>query len=279
MESTFPSSAKTILFDLDNTLCDHRRSIRLTLTCLQKKQGLEHLRKFNIDDLVEEYETALEYSSNVFTRHQISWEDTDWVTIRHFLDAVKFPDWVSDTAYKILDTFEQKYRLTRQATPGSRKVPRILRAKGYEVAVFSMDAKGAAIKAESSGIRDLAHHFYGSAYHGSYGSRSYQGILFKAACRRMEVSPRDVIMVADCLGSDIQGALRIHMPAVMYAPSKSEKQTTADGNQIPVVQSLEGLLKLLGVNESVSDDNSPSEEEDSETMDEEEEEEEEKRDL
>ena len=65
--------------------------------------------------------------------------------------------------------------------------------------------------------------------------------LFELALKRMGLTAEDAVMVGDSVDSDVRGARRVGMTAVLFAP-----QGALDGVAHHVVRSMAELERLLG---------------------------------
>jgi putative hydrolase of the HAD superfamily len=128
-----PYETKAVLFDLDDTLFDHRHSCRCGLAAIQQK--FEDLREIPLDELEQDYMGLLNELHPMVLQGVLSLEKARVERFHRLLSQVS--ENVSPTTVQITaECYQQAYRAARRPVPGG--IPLLKRLKPIaKVAVIS----------------------------------------------------------------------------------------------------------------------------------------------
>ncbi|HEY1133598.1 MAG TPA: HAD family hydrolase [Nocardioides sp.] len=200
-----------VLFDLDDTLVDHRGASRAGLDAWAASLGLT-----GTPDEVAELWTVLEmryYAA--YQRREISFLDQRRARVRAFLPHLDLAsDTAADDAFAgYLVGYQSAWRAFGDATRALRRAA----AAGLAIGVLTNgDAVHQRRKAEAVGLAGLLDGLGAPVLASSAlpaakpDARSYA-----AACRRLDADPATTLMVGDSLVNDVRGALDAGLTAVL----------------------------------------------------------------
>lgn len=119
-----PYETKAVLFDLDDTLFDHRHSCRCGLAAIQQK--FEDLQEIPLDELEQDYMGLLNELHPMVLQGVLSLENARVERFLRLLSQVS--ENVSPTTVQITaECYQQAYRVARRAVPGA--IPLLKRLK------------------------------------------------------------------------------------------------------------------------------------------------------
>jgi putative hydrolase of the HAD superfamily len=113
-----------------------------------------------------------------------------------------------------------RYTSYIQLLPGAQGLLESLTVKNIPLALLTngtKDIQTAAI--QKTGIQ---HYFKSILISGEYGIRKPDPRIFQMACERLQIQPKDCLMIGDNLSADIEGAKRIGMQTVWVSKEHHE---------------------------------------------------------
>jgi putative hydrolase of the HAD superfamily len=109
-----------------------------------------------IEDLIDQYNIALQLAYDEYLDKVITYEDADVRKIHLFFSALGLPEPSLDEVREFRDAYKAVYRANRRATPGSIEALSRLREHGYRIAIITNgQIEDQADKAEAIGILNL----------------------------------------------------------------------------------------------------------------------------
>ncbi|KAH7245534.1 HAD-like domain-containing protein [Fusarium tricinctum] len=227
-----PTRVRVVFFDLDGTLFDHKHSLRLAISAIQKKYT--GLVGKGIEDLIDQYNIALQLAYDEYLDK-----------IHLFFSALGLPEPSLDEVREFRDGYKVVYRANRRATPGSIEALSRLREHGYRIAIITNgQIEDQADKAEAIGILNLIERIITSE---EAGYRKPDPRIFQYAIEQLGASLHTTYMVGDSADSDIKGALDAQMAAIMYSPMSQDSQCLLFGQQIPIIRHMARLSGHFGI--------------------------------
>lgn len=237
------SQTKVIPFDLDNTLFDHHYSLRSAISAIQRKYP--SLSGFDIQILIDTYNTTLQQAYNEYLDKKISYEEADVREIRLFFTELGLPEPSTEGIKGFRDIYKPVYRENRRATPGSIETLSRLRELGYQIAIISNgQIQDQEAKADAIGVRHLVDRVITSE---GTGCCKPDPQIFHFALEALGAVPEAAHMVGDSPDSDIKGAINAKISAVMYSPLARNSRRLMFGKEIPIIHHMSQLLGHLGI--------------------------------
>jgi putative hydrolase of the HAD superfamily len=238
-----PTRIRVVFFDLDGTLFDHKHSLRLAISAIQRKYT--GLVGKGIEDLIDQYNIALQLAYDEYLDKVITYEEADVRKIHLFFSALGLPEPSLDEVQEFRDAYKAVYRANRRATPGSIEALSRLREHGYRIAIITNgQIEDQADKAEAIGILNLIERIITSE---EAGYRKPDPRIFQYAIEQLGASLHTTYMVGDSADSDIKGALDAQMAAIMYSPMAQDSQCLLFGQQIPIIRHMAQLSGHFGI--------------------------------
>lgn len=207
MRTRASTAARAVLFDLDDTLVDHRgaalRGLRVWLAGL----GLDDL----LEDHVERWFAleALHYER--CQRGEISFVEQRRARIRGFLPEWDLAD--DDLADDTFAGFLACYRAAWSAFDDAAATLELVLAAGLPVAILTNGDQR--IQEEKVRRTGLATHGVPVFASSALPAAKPDPRAFHAACRSLGVAPETTLMVGDSVRHDIGGALGAGLAAVL----------------------------------------------------------------
>jgi putative hydrolase of the HAD superfamily len=195
-----------VLFDLDDTLLDHRGAARTALLAWSRREGLT-----DAADVLESRWLVLETEFyRRYQRGELTKEEQRRARVREFFGQPSIADPVADALFA---GYWSAY--VEAWTPFYDAIPALGRAleAGIAIAILTNgDAVDQRRKVEQTGIGLLGLPVFASS---ELPAAKPDPRAFVTACASLEVAPERCLMVGDSLESDISGALSAGMPAVL----------------------------------------------------------------
>ncbi|PNP58219.1 hypothetical protein FNYG_15137 [Fusarium nygamai] len=240
--TTEPQLAPTmVFFDLDNTLFDHRQSLKCALSAV--RSVFPSLRKITSDDLAEKYNGALNHVYGKYLRNEIAHEDQDVEKIKLFFKSLDLKEPDSECIARFRSVYKTIYRTNRKATPGSIQTLRRLRDNGYRTAIITNGPSESQIeKAKAIGVFDLVECVITSE---EAGHPKPDVKIFQYAMQKLSVNTKKVYMVGDSVKADVKGALDAKVMPILYSPSSNKSLEVFFGREISVIRHFDQLPMIL----------------------------------
>nr|RBQ94401.1 hypothetical protein FVER53263_21121 [Fusarium verticillioides] len=237
-----PQLAPTMIFlDLDNTLFDHRQSLKYALAAVQSI--IPSLREITSDDLAEKYNEALNHVYGRYLRNEIADEDQNAEKVKLFFKSLDLEEPDSECIACFRSVYKRIYRTNREATPGSIQTLRRLRDNGYRTAIITNGPTGSQIeKAKAIGVFDLVECLIASE---EAGHPKPDVRIFQYAMQKLRANTKNVYMVGDSVKADVKGALDANITPILYSPSSNKSLEMFFGREVSVIRHFDQLPMIL----------------------------------
>ena len=236
---------KAVLFDLDDTLFDHRHSSREALSVLQR----EYARELGTVDMDKLEAVNLEILNIVHKEVLAGTLTPDEARAKRF--GMLLRKYGLEPSLKELDSIAMMYRasyqLSRRATPGAKSLLKVLRDRGLKTAIVTNNLVEEQMdKLRHCELFDLIDSITISEEAG-YAKPEVR--IFETVLDRLECKPEETIMIGDSWENDILGARTAGIPTIWYNCYSTE----SPDKSVPEIRSLEdsnAILRLLFAKES-----------------------------
>jgi HAD superfamily hydrolase (TIGR01549 family) len=231
---------KAVLFDLDDTLFDHRYSSREALSVLLREYSPD-LGNVAMDELEV---VNLEILNTVHVEVLAGTLTPDEARVKRF--GLLLRNYGLEPSPKELDSvaanYRSSYQLSRRATPGAIPLLHALRNRGLKTAIVTNNLVDEQMdKLRHCKLLELINCIVISEEAG-YIKPDVR--IFETALERLQCDPHETIMIGDSWDNDILGAQAAGIPAVWYNCYSKE----LPDKSVPEIRSLEDsnvILRLL----------------------------------
>ncbi|MCI4352890.1 MAG: HAD family hydrolase [Thermoplasmata archaeon] len=207
-----PTPPKAVLFDLDDTLFDHRYARLAALHAM--RQAHAPLSGFPLARLDRSYEHILAeiHFSQVLTR-EISLEESRTLRMTRFLEEFGLLTDPTDVR-RLLRIRQATYRRHRRAVPGAVALLQFLKSSGTKIGVVTNNLRSEQEeKLRITGLDDWVDYLVCSE---QVGVTKPDPRMFRAALAEIHGTPRTTVMVGDSWESDVVGAARVGIRPVWF---------------------------------------------------------------
>jgi len=200
---------KTVFFDLDDTLFDHRRSARAGLVALADRYSL---RARSIDEIETEYHRLLAELHPRVMAGDLSPDESRRTRYQRLFQFCGTP--IDDTQIgEALRVALAAYSDSRSTVEGARELLKDLKAD-HRIAIISNNfLSEQQEKLRIIGIADYIDELIVSE---EVGVMKPDRLIFEVALQRMEARPGDSVMVGDAWESDVVGATQAGIRAIWF---------------------------------------------------------------
>jgi HAD superfamily hydrolase (TIGR01549 family) len=201
---------RAILFDLDDTLFDHRHSCRSGLAVVQ--QNFQRLQEISLDELERDYMAFLEELHPKVLQGVISLEKARVERFRRiFLQA---GEEVSPAKAKVwAESYQRAYRAARRPVPGAIPLLRRLRRMAKVAIVSNNLLEEQREKLRCCGLHQFVDCLVVSE---EVGAVKPEPAIFEEVLNRLRCGPQEAIMVGDSWTEDILGAHGVGIRPVWF---------------------------------------------------------------
>jgi HAD superfamily hydrolase (TIGR01509 family) len=205
-------AVNTVLFDLDDTLYDHRYARRAALQMIRKiEPALGHYSLASLDRSWERLLTDIHVS--LVLTGKISIDESRWMRMTKLLEEYRI-DLPRQRVRELIDLRTEAYHRHRRAVPGAGALLRTLHASGITIAVVTNNLLSEQEKKlEFMGLDALVDHLVCSE---QVGVNKPAARIFRVALKRAGAHPRTSVMVGDSWESDIVGATRLGIRSIWF---------------------------------------------------------------
>lgn len=232
-------TTKAVLFDLDDTLFDHRYSCRTGLDAVRRTHAA--LRARSLDELEAVYYRSLNELHALVLEGQLTLEMARVERFRrlftHFGDGDAIP-----APEPVAAAYHAAYRAARRAVPGALPLLRALQPR-VQVAVITNNL--GAEQREKLRICKLDAWFDVVVISEEVGVTKPDPAIFAMTLERLGCDPVDAIMVGDSWESDIVGATNVGMRAVWLNRYQHPCPDARLAAEIDALEPTDRLLDLL----------------------------------
>lgn len=188
-----------VLFDLDDTLYDHRHAITAALgEVCAAEPGLLHA---GFDAMFRHYDAALEELHPQVVAGRISYEAARTERYRRLLVWADLPD---TRAEELADMQLQSYLDNERLVPGTRALLNALRDRGLKLGIVSNSTR----PEQTAKLQrlDIHQHFDTLVVSGDHGIAKPDARLFQIALSELSVAAGETVFVGDRWEIDVAGA-------------------------------------------------------------------------
>lgn len=235
-----PGMTRAVLFDLDDTLYayapSHEAGLAAAAGALEAARGVEGATARTAYSSARE--RAFERLGPVAAAH------SRHLYFKWVVEDLGGP-FDASLAYALAETYWSAALAAMRPAPGAEDLLRVLRAAGIRLGVLTDLTVGIQLaKLQRLGMADAFDEVVTSE---EAGRDKPDPAGFHLACERLEVAPRDCVMIGDNPVNDIQGAAGVGMPAAWLG--REERPLPADCRRIETLQDLleTDALRWLGV--------------------------------
>lgn len=191
----------TILFDLDDTLFDHRHATRCVLAAVQSVHApLQMVEILQLEGVYREWleRTHYEVLAGRLTSHQAR-------TLRWQQVFAHFGATIAEAEAQTLAYFARDcYQANRQVVAGTVELLTTLRARELKIGIITNNMTDEQVeKLAHCGITDLIDDLLTAE---EARTTKPDPHMFQMALDRLETHPRDAVMIGDSWASDVLGA-------------------------------------------------------------------------
>ena len=215
------SSIRAILFDLDDTLFDHRRSARAALLQVHRV----HAPGFDFDAFERHHARYLEEMHLEVLAGRVGLDDARRERFRRVFAALGVA-LAADVVDAVASAYRDGYMTSRRALDGAPELLAVLKPAARIAIVTNNLLDEQQDKLRYCGLAPFVDVLVASEDVGV--SKPARGI-FEIALARAGVPAESAVMVGDSWANDIQGARRAGIAAVWFNPERLPQPSTEQG--------------------------------------------------
>lgn len=202
----------TVLFDLDDTLYDHRHARRAALETLRRVEP--SLGRFPLARLDRTFERLLtDIHLSLVLTGKISPQESRWMRMTQFLAEYRI-DLPRRRIQELIEIRTEAYRRHRRPVPGAPALLRALQRSGVTVGIVTNNLRSEQEeKLRVTGLEPLIDHLVCSE---QVGATKPAPQIFRVALQRAGARPRTTVMVGDSWEYDIVGAVRLGIRSIWF---------------------------------------------------------------
>jgi putative hydrolase of the HAD superfamily len=228
---------RAVLFDLDDTLFDHRHSSREAISVLQREYYTD-IGHVDIDEL----EIAnLDILNSVHVEVLAGTITPDEARMKRFgmLFRKYGLTYSPERLREVAELYRLHYQSSRRATPGAKSLLRAIRDRGIKTAIISNNLVDEQMdKLEHCELLDLLDSITISE---EAGFAKPDPRIFQIALDRLQCEPDEAIIIGDSWENDIIGAQAVGIKGLWYNCYLKEQPDTS----VPEIRSLEDSEEVL----------------------------------
>jgi putative hydrolase of the HAD superfamily len=231
---------KAILFDLDDTLFDHKHASREGLRSVWKRYTC--FQEMTLDEFELEHRGMLEkiHFSQVLVG-KLSLEEARAERFKHlFLNRNVEVDF--ETSRNAAVIYRNSYEKNVRKVKGSEELLKALK-KNYKIGIVTNNITAEQeSKLDQLGLRNYIDHMVTSE---EMGVTKPNPLLFSTACERLGVSPDSAVMIGDSWDNDIAGAHAVGMKCIWLNHDKISCPDSAKAIEIRSLENAEYIKTLI----------------------------------
>lgn len=211
-------SKKAIFFDLDDTLFDVKKSIHNAIG--EFKESFEELKSYSTDDLFKVWEQIEAEQYKRYLGGEIDFSTLKTERIKHFF---KYYDIELDeeSSKTIADQYYNAYQRNWTLFEETTEVLENLR-KDYSLAILSNG--DSTQQRKKLAVTGLEKYFDNVFISGEVGINKPNKEIFEYACNKMNIDPKNGIMVGDNFNADIKGSSAVGMKSIWINIKNEERE-------------------------------------------------------
>jgi putative hydrolase of the HAD superfamily len=230
---------RAVLFDLDDTLFDHRHSCRSGLTAVQR--DFQPLQKIPLEELERKYGALLEELHPKVLQGVVSLEESRVERFRRLFSQAG-EDISLTTAESCAHCYQKAYRVARRPTPGAIPLLRRLRPIAKVAVVSNNLIDEQREKLKCCGLVPFVDCLVVSE---EVGVAKPELAIFEEVLKRLQCGAQEAVMVGDSWEEDILGAHRAGMRAVWLNRSGRPCPDQALVSEISSFEPLDAVLDVI----------------------------------
>ncbi|HEY3252191.1 MAG TPA: HAD family hydrolase [Ignavibacteria bacterium] len=230
---------KAVLFDLDDTLFDHRHSMRTGLAVLQKKYDC--FSELTLDEFEQQHIRLMnEIHLSKILRGEITLEEGRALRFKRAftLFGINAPDEIANDA---ADFYRKTYSSVTRLKPGAEALLKEIK-KQYKTGIVTNNL----IEEQTRKLKEceIEHLVDVMVTSEEAGVVKPDPLIFNMALERLDCSVSDVIMIGDSWEVDIMGAHKLGMRCIWV--NTYNEYRICDGVAVEI-SSLEDTAKILNL--------------------------------
>ncbi len=228
---------KAVLFDLDDTLFDHRHSSRSGLSVLQREFP-DHIGKIPLDELER---TNLEILNAVHVEVLAGALTPDEARAKRFGKLLRSyglePS--AEQLQRVASDYRLSYQSSRRAVRGAQRLLLELRKRGLKTAIVSNNL----VDEQMDKLRhcELAHLLDSLTISEEAGYTKPDVRIFQTALDRLGCRSEEVVIIGDSWENDILGGRAAGIRGIWY----NCYSTQIPDETVPEIQSLEDFRRVI----------------------------------
>jgi HAD superfamily hydrolase (TIGR01549 family) len=230
---------RAVLFDLDDTLFDHRGCARDALTAVQHSQPCFQSMAF--DALERAHADFLEELHAEVMLGRVPIDVARIERFRRLLESAGVRD-QGETAGELATLYREAYRSRRRAVAGAAALMSAVK-RHARIAIVSNNVLDE--QQEKLAVCRLEQFVDELVVSGEVGVSKPDPVIFQTAMHRLAVTAKETVMVGDSWIADVEGALAVGVRAIWFNPSGSAPPSAAA--QVEQLHSLEPTDEVLKI--------------------------------
>lgn len=224
---------KTVIFDLDDTILDHKHSAQFSLQ--QLKDNFPVFDVLAIDELQTLYATLQEHFHQFVLSGEYTVTQSRYERFKALLQHVK-PDANHAEIEAVAERYKIDYRQSERLVDGVVALIQALRDDGIKIGLLTNNAS--AEQRAKLNRHNLEALFDAIIISGEVGIAKPDPQIFNIALGELDAQADETVMIGDSWGSDILGANGIGMRAI-WLNRYSKKQTYSE-----LIREMDGFTPL-----------------------------------
>jgi len=230
---------KAVLFDLDDTLFDHRGCARESLRAVQRCH--DRFRSMPFDALERAHARFLEELHADVMLGRMPLENARVERFRRLLASMDVPS-AEGLAARIATIYRDTYRTARRATAGAAALLAAVKIHARIAVVSNNLLEEQQEKLRTCGLDEFVDALIVSE---EAGTSKPDPAIFRLALDRLHAIPRDAVMIGDSWAADVAGARAADIRAVWFNPNGAV--APAGETAAPELRSLEPVDAALRI--------------------------------
>lgn len=203
---------RAVLFDLDDTLFDHRGCARDALGAVQESQTC--FRSMPFEALEQAHATFLEELHAEVMLGRVPIDDARIERFRRLLQSAG-ADGSDVSARNLATLYRETYRIRRRAVAGA---PALMAAVKRHARIGIVSNNILDEQQEKLQVCELDQFVDELVVSGEVGVSKPDPVIFQVAMKRLDVRADETVMVGDSWAADIEGARGVGVRAIWFNP-------------------------------------------------------------
>jgi HAD superfamily hydrolase (TIGR01549 family) len=231
---------RAVLFDLDDTLFDHRGCARDALAAVRESQAC--FQSIEFDELERVHAAVLEELHAAVMLGRVPIEQARIERFRRLLESAGTED-RGELAAELATLYRETYRNRRRAVAGAAALVAAVRRRA-RVGIVSNNVLDE--QQEKLRVCSLDQFVDELVVSGEVGVSKPDPIIFRVALDRLGVTAEETVMVGDSWSADVEGARATGIRAIWFNPTGSALPDAHGGvEQLRSLEPTEQVLRLI----------------------------------